>query len=137
MKNAEIARVLDEIADLLEIKGVPYKPIAYRRAAETVNSLSTPVEGLKPGEIMKLPGIGKSITKKIVELNETGYLPYFEELRRNCPIDFESLLAVEGIGPKTVKLLYQSLNVKDLDDLEEMAKHHQLRRVKEKLSHRL
>jgi DNA polymerase (family 10) len=130
MDNKEIARVLDEIADLLEIKGVPYKPIAYRRAAETVNSLSEPVEDLTPKEINKLPGIGESITKKIVELNETGHLPYFEELRKGCPIDFESLLAVEGVGPKTVKLLYQSLNIKDLDDLEEMAKHHQLRRIK-------
>ncbi len=130
MDNVEIARILDEIADLLEIKGVPYKPIAYRRAAETVNSLSESVEDLKPNEIMKLPGIGRSITQKIVELNETGHLPYFEQLRKECPIDFESLLAVEGIGPKTVKLLYQSLNIKDLDDLEEMAKHHQLRRIK-------
>lgn len=130
MENKEIARILDEIADLLEIKGVPYKPIAYRRAAETVKSLSQPVEDLKPDEIMKLPGIGESINKKIVELNETGHLPYFEELRKGCPIDFESLLAVEGVGPKTVKLLYQSLNIKDLDDLEEMAKHHQLRRIK-------
>lgn len=130
MENAEIVRILDEIADLLEIKGVPYKPIAYRRAAETIKSLSEPVEDLKPEEIIELPGIGRSITKKIVELNKTGHLPYFEELRRECPIDFESLLAVEGIGPKTVKLLYQSLNIKNLNDLEEMAKHNQLRRLK-------
>lgn len=130
MENTEIARILNEIADLLEIKGVPYKPIAYRRAAETVNSLSKSAEDLKPNEIMKLPGIGKSITHKIVELNETGHLPYFEQLRKECPIDFESLLAVEGVGPKTVKLLYQSLDIKDLDDLEEMAKHHQIRRIK-------
>lgn len=130
MDNKDIARILDEIADLLEIKGIPYKPIAYRRAAETLNSLSEPVENLTPKEINKLPGIGESITKKIIELNDTGHLPYFEELRKECPIDFESLLAVEGVGPKTVKLLYQSLNIKDLDDLEEMAKHHQLRRIK-------
>lgn len=130
MDNVEIAHVLDEIADLLEIKGVPYKPIAYRRAAETINSLSKPVSDLKPSEIVKLPGIGSSITKKIVELNETGHLPYFEELRKDCPIDFEALLKVEGVGPKTIKHLYQSLDIKDLDDLEEMAEHHQLRRLK-------
>ncbi|HPX78010.1 MAG TPA: DNA polymerase III, partial [Methanobacterium sp.] len=87
MDNKEIARVLDEIADLLEIKGVPYKPIAYKRAAETIKSLSQPVEDLTSKEIMKLPGVGESITKKIVELNETGHLPYFEELRMQCPID--------------------------------------------------
>lgn len=130
MENVEIARILDEIADLLEIQGVPFKPVAYRRAAETVNSTSIPLQDLKPSEIIKLPGIGRSITNKIVELNSTGHLEYFEKLRRECPIDFESLLTVEGIGPKTVKLLYQSLGIKDLDDLEEMAQHHQLRRIR-------
>lgn len=130
MENSEIARILDEIADLLEIQGVSYKPVAYRRAADTVNSTAEPIEDLEPSEIMKLPGIGRSITQKIVELNTTGHLEYFEKLRRECPIDFESLLTVEGIGPKTVKLLYQSLDIKDLDDLEEMAQHHQLRRVR-------
>jgi DNA polymerase (family 10) len=130
MENMEISRILNEIADLLEIKGVPYKPIAYRRAAETVKSHSEPVRELNIHELNKLPGIGKSIAKKIDDLNKTGELPYFEELKSECPIDFESLLAVEGVGPKTVKLLYQSLEIKDLDDLEEMAKHHQIRRIK-------
>jgi DNA polymerase (family 10) len=130
MENMEISRILNEIADLLEIKGVPYKPIAYRRAAETVNSHSEPVRELNIHELNKLPGIGKSIAKKIDDLNKTGELPYFEELKSECPIDFESLLAVEGVGPKTVKLLYQSLEIKNLDDLEEMAKHHQIRRIK-------
>jgi DNA polymerase (family 10) len=130
MENMEISRILNEIADLLEIKGVPYKPIAYRRAAETVKSHSEPVRELNIHELNKLPGIGKSIAKKIDDLNKTGELPYFEELKSECPIDFESLLAVEGVGPKTVKLLYQSLEIKNLDDLEEMAKHHQIRRIK-------
>ncbi|HTX61664.1 MAG TPA: helix-hairpin-helix domain-containing protein, partial [Methanobacterium sp.] len=130
MENIEIARILNEIADLLEIKGVPYKPIAYRRAADTVNSISKPVRNLDIHELNKLPGIGKSIAQKIDDLNKKGELPYFEGLKRECPIDFESLLTVEGVGPKTVKILYQSLNIKDLDDLEEMAKHHQIRRIK-------
>jgi DNA polymerase (family X) len=130
MENMEISRILTEIADLLEIKGVPYKPIAYRRAAETVKSISEPVKELNIHELNNLPGIGKSIAKKIDDLNKTGKLPYFEELKSECPVDFESILAVEGIGPKTVKLLYQSLDIKDLDDLEEMAKHHQIRRIK-------
>lgn len=130
MQNVEIARILDEIADLLEIKDVPFKPIAYRRAAETINSLSQPIEDLNLHELNQLPGIGKSIAKKIEQLNKTGDLPYFEDLKKECPIDFESLLSVEGVGPKTVKLLYQSLNIKDLDDLEEMAKSQQIRKIK-------
>ena len=129
MKNVEIAQILNEIADLLEIKGVQFKPIAYRRAAETVNSLSKPIENLSMNELIELPGIGKSIAKKILQIDKTGLLTYFEDLKKDCPIDYESLLAVEGIGPKTVKLLYQSLNVKDLDDLEHMAREHEIRKL--------
>ncbi len=129
MKNLEVAQILNEIADLLEIKGVQFKPIAYRRAAETVNSLSKPIENLSINELIELPGIGKSIAKKILQIDETGSLPYFDDLKKDCPIDYESLLAVEGIGPKTVKLLYQSLNVKDLDDLERMAREHEIRKL--------
>lgn len=130
MKNMEIAQILEEIADLLEIKEIPFKPIAYRRAAETLKSLSEPVDGLNQKQLIKLPGIGKNIAKKIDELNKTGHLIYFEELKKDCPIEFESLLSVEGVGPKTVKLLYQSLDIKNLDELEEQAKHHKIRRLK-------
>lgn len=130
MKNIEIVQILEEIADLLEIKGVQYKPIAYRNAAETVKSFSEPIEDLNQHQLIKLPGIGKSIAKKIDEINKTGNLTYWEDLKKECPIDFESLLAVEGIGPKTVKLLYQSLKIKDLEDLEDMAKHREIRKLK-------
>jgi DNA polymerase (family 10) len=130
MKNLEVAQILDEIADLLEIKGIQYKPIAYRRAAETINSLSESVEDMDKKELTKLPGIGKSIAKKIEEINKTGKLAYFEDLKKECPIDYESLLTVEGVGPKKVKLLYQTLKIKDLDDLESMAKKHEIRKIK-------
>jgi DNA polymerase (family 10) len=129
MKNMEIAQILNEIADLLEINGVQFKPIAYKHAAETVNSLSKPIENLSMNELIELPGIGKSIAQKILTIDKTGSLPYLEDLKKNCPIDYESLLAVEGVGPKTVKLLYQSLNVKDLDDLERMAREHEIRKL--------
>ncbi len=129
MRNLEVAQILNEIADLLEIKGVQFKPIAYRRAAETVNSLSKPIENLGMDELVSLPGIGKSIAKKILVIDKTGSLPYLEDLKKDCPIDYESLLAVEGIGPKTVKLLYKSLGVNDLDDLESMARNHEIRKL--------
>ncbi len=129
MKNLEVAQILGEIADLLEIKGVNFKPIAYRRAAQTVNSLSKPIENFTITELTELPGIGKSIAKKIYTITETGSLPYLDDLKKDCPIDYEALLAVEGIGPKTVKLLYKSLNIKDLDDLESMARKHEIRQL--------
>lgn len=130
MKNLEVARIMDEIADLLEMKGVEYKPRAYRKAARTVRSLSEDIEKMsEEGTLTKLPGVGESIASKIVEIVETGSLEYYENLKNEFPIDFESLLAVEGVGPKTIQMLYKELGVKNLDDLEMAAKKHKIREL--------
>lgn len=131
MKNPKVARILNEIADLLEMKGVKYKPIAYKKAARTVQFLSRDIEEVKEeGKLTELPGIGKNIAKKIEEIIDTGSLKYYEDLKREFPIDFESLLAVEGLGPKSIKLLHEELGIKNLDDLERMAKKHRIRKLK-------
>lgn len=129
MKNMEVAHILEEISDLLDIQGIQFKPIAYKRAAQTIRSLSKPVEDLDEKELLELPGIGRSIAGKILKFTKTGSIPYFEELKKECPIDYESLLAVEGIGPKTIKLLYSKLGIKNLDDLENMALKHEIRKL--------
>lgn len=131
MKNLKVAKILAEIADMLEMEGVKYKPRAYRKASRTVESLSKDIEEVKKeNELTELPGIGKSIAQKIEEIIETGSLKYYEDLKKKFPIDFESLLAVEGIGPKTIKLFYEKLAIKDLDDLENAAKKHKIRKLK-------
>ncbi|MGM0716656.1 MAG: helix-hairpin-helix domain-containing protein [Halobacteriota archaeon] len=122
MKNQEIADVLYEIADLLEIENVEYKPRAYRTAARNIESRSEPVEDVyERGELEELEGIGESIAEKIREYLETGQLAYYEELKADLPIDIESITSVEGVGPKTAKTLYFELDVATLEDLERAA----------------
>ena len=129
MKNMEVATILYEVADLLEMKEEKFKPRAYRKAAGTVESLSKPVENLSEDELTKLPGIGKSIAEKIEEIIETGSLEYYENLKKEFSIDFESLHFVEGLGPKKIKRFYDELGVVDLDDLERAAKQHKIREL--------
>jgi len=131
MRNQDVARILHEIADLLDLEGVAFKPRAYRRAAQTVESLAKPVEAVAArGELRQLPGIGEAIAKKIAEIVETGHLAYHDELKAKLPIDLASLTRVEGVGPRTAKLLYETLGIRTLDDLERAAKAHKLRQVK-------
>jgi len=131
MKNAQVARILYEIAELLALDGVAFKPQAYRRAAGTVESLGEPIESLvAAGTHGELPGVGAAIAKKIAEIVETGRLEYHETLKAKLPIDLFELMQVEGVGPKTAKLLYDELGVKNLADLERVARAGKIRDVK-------
>ncbi|MFB6092619.1 MAG: helix-hairpin-helix domain-containing protein [Haloquadratum sp.] len=122
MKNQEIAHLLREIADFLEIRDVEYKPRAYRTAARSIESLSEDVEGVyERGELEEIEGVGESIGEKIAEYLETGELEYYEELKSDLPVDIEALTSVEGVGPKTAKELYRELGIQTLDELESAA----------------
>lgn len=122
MKNKELAHMFQEIADMLEMQDVQWKPRAYRRAARTISSLSTPIEDVyETGDLEELDGVGEAIAEKIREYLETGHLAYYEELKEELPVDIEALTAVEGIGPKTVKTLYNQLHITNLDELETAA----------------
>ncbi|MEF8776652.1 MAG: helix-hairpin-helix domain-containing protein, partial [Haloarculaceae archaeon] len=122
MKNAEIADILYEIADFLEIQDVEYKPRAYRKAARNVESLSEDVESIhERGELEDVEGVGESIAEKIAEYLETGEMSYYEELKADLPIEIEAITSVEGVGPKTAKTLYRELGVQTLEDLEAAA----------------
>jgi DNA polymerase (family 10) len=130
MKNPEVARIFKEIAILLEMDDIQFKPRAYERAARSIEALEEDVEGIyrKGGvkALMEIPGVGQSIAEKMEELITTGTLRYYEELRRKVPVDLESLSGIEGLGPKTIKILWQKLKVKDLDDLERAALAHKI-----------
>lgn len=131
MKNRQVARILYEVADLLELKGVQFKPRAYRRAAQAVESCPTPIEELvEEGRLAELPGVGKSIAEKIKEIVKTGALSYHQELKAELPVDLYTLTQVEGVGPKTAKLLYDQLGVRTLEDLERAAKEGLIRNIK-------
>jgi DNA polymerase (family 10) len=122
MKNQEIATMLREIADFLEIQETEYKPRAYRTAARNIESLSEDIEDIHArGELGEIDGVGESISEKIAEYLETGELVYYEALKTDLPVDIEASTSVEGVGPKTVKKLYLELGVQTLDDLENAA----------------
>ena len=131
MKNILVAKILNEIADILEMKDVEFKPRAYRKAARTVESLSRPIEEiLEKGELQNLSGVGKSIALKISEIIETGTSQYYEQLKSEIPVDIEELNSIEGMGPKTIELLYKTLGITTLQDLENAARQHRIRDIK-------
>ena len=131
MKNRQVTRILYEIAELLDLEGVQFKPRAYRRAAQAVESCSAPIEELAAeGRLSELPGVGEAIAKKVEEIVKTGGLKYHEELKAKLPIDLFALTQVDGVGPKTAKLLYEELEVRCLDDLERVAQEGKIRDVK-------
>jgi DNA polymerase (family X) len=129
--NSSIARVFAEIGDLLEIKNEnPFRVRAYRTAAETIATLGERVADLPPEAWLKLPGIGKDLAAKIGELIATGALEYHKALLKEFPPSILDLLRLQGVGPKTVALLYGSLEVKTLEDLEAAARDGRLRGIK-------
>jgi DNA polymerase (family 10) len=120
MKNAEVAKVFQDIADLLELKGEnPFKIRAYQRAVFSLEHLPQEVEELVgEGRLREVPGVGEAIAKKITELVTTGRLKYYEELKAEFPPGISALLEVPGIGPKTAMRLGKELDIKSLDELE-------------------
>ena len=130
MKNLEIARILNNIADMLEIQNVPFKPRAYRNAARSIASLSEDIDEIyKRGELENIPGVGEHIAKKIEEIIKTGKLKYYEKLKKEVKIDLESLKGIPSLGPKKIKVLYEKLRIKSLSDLEKAARQQKLRKL--------
>ncbi len=131
MENAAIARVLGEIADLLEVKGEnPFRVRAYRNAAATVAGLAERAEDLDAARLLALPGIGKDLASKIRELVDTGRIGDHQTLLEAFPASILDLLRLPGVGPKTVALLYGALGIATLDDLEAAARGGRLRALK-------
>jgi len=126
MSNQEIAKIFYEIADYLEMEGVQFKPYAYQKAAITLETLEEDVEEIykKGGReaILKIPGIGESMADKIEEYLKTGKIKYYEEFKKKIPVNLEEIIAVEGMGPKKAKVLYEKLRIRNLKNLEKAAK---------------
>lgn len=130
IKNNKIANLLYEIADLLELKGVQFKPRAYRRAARNIKSLSESIENLYvEGELRGIPGVGESIASKIKEVLDTGNLQYLDDLKKEFPSNLQELLNIQGLGPKRVMKLYEELGIKNLKDLEVAINNHEIRKL--------
>jgi len=130
MRNQEIAKIFNEIADILEIKGDnPFRIRAYRRAAQNIDGLAKDVAEMSVEDLIQVPGIGADLAEKIREYVNTGGMRSYDKLRNKVPSGLVDLLSVPGLGPKTAKLLFEKLHIKDIDSLERHAKEGTLKGV--------
>ena len=132
ISNGELARIFNEIGDMLEILGeVVFKAVAYRRVADAVERYPDDVAVLfRRGEPPALPGAGAALSAKLAELAQTGQLAYYDRLRAQVPDGLLDMLRVPGVGPKTVRLVHQTLGIDSLDGLRAAAESGGLREVK-------
>lgn len=131
MKNREVSRVLYQIGELLELQAEnKYKVIAYQRAARSIESLKEDVEQVcREGRLQDIPGVGKAIAEKIEEYLRTRKIKAFEDILSKTPQGLAELLQLSGMGPKTIAMLHENLNITSIDDLEKAAKEHRIRRL--------
>jgi len=133
MQNIQIAKIFNELADLLEIEGEnPFKVRAYRYAARTISSLGRELEDMiKEGkDLTLLPSIGKEIAAKIEQIIKTGKLEKLEKLKKKIPPSLIALLPIEGLGPKKIKRLYDALQIQTVQELIDAAKSHKISQLK-------
>ena len=131
MDNLGIARIFTDIGDLLEIKSAnPFKIRAYRNAADIVGHMAERIADLTDADLRELPGIGRDLTAKIRELIDTDALAFYDELRKEFPPTILDMLRLQGVGPKTVAMLYGELGIETLDGLEAAATEGRLRTLK-------
>ena len=125
MENTAIADVFNEIADILDILGEnPFRIRSYRNAARVIGDMSENIATVarEGGDITALPGIGAALAEKVKELASTGRLSFLSELRERLPRGLPVLLKIEGLGPKKVKLFYDTLTIDSVDKLEKAAR---------------
>jgi len=131
LDNSAIARILREIADLLEIKNDnPFKIRAYRNGADIVSNHPHEFARLTDVELREIPGIGKDLASRIREIADTGDAAFHKELVAEFPPTILDLLDLQGVGPKTVATLYRELGVRTIDDLEAAAKDGRIRALR-------
>lgn len=133
VQNAEIAAMFDQAADLLEIKGEnQFRVRAYRRAARVVEGLPRGVKAMLAAQedLSELPGIGKDLAGKIADIVKTGHFKLLEQLKKKLPGQLGDMAALPGLGPKRIKLLYDRLKVRTLEDLRRAIRAGRLRELK-------
>jgi DNA polymerase (family X) len=121
MTNPQIADVFRRLANLMELRGDnPFKLRAYRTAADVIEDTQTPlVELLAAGGVSRLrelPGIGEAISKKIADLLASGTFKAYEEVKSEIPETVLDLLQVEGLGMKTLQILFHQFHLSNLND---------------------
>ncbi len=123
MNNREVAAVFENVADMLAIRGDHiHRVLAYRRAAENIRELNRDLNKIQAeGGLTDIPGIGATLAEKIEEMLTTGKLEFYDRLAQEIPPSLVDMLRVEGVGPKRVKQIYDSLGITTLEELAEAA----------------
>lgn len=129
MRNREVVDIFNKVADMLAIRGDQiHRILAYRKAAESIESLGRDINIVyAEGKLTDIPGIGDTLAAKIRELLTTGRLEFYEKLSQEIPPSLVELLRVEGLGPKRVKQIYETLHITTLDELAVAAREGRLR----------
>jgi DNA polymerase (family 10) len=128
MTKDQVAEILDEIGTLLELRGEnPFKCRAYHNASRVIGALTKNLDELvESGELQEIKGIGEALTEKITELIKTGKMKYYEDLKKSLPDGLVAMLRIQGLGPKRVKILYEKLKIKNIEQLKEASEKHKL-----------
>jgi len=131
MEKKALVAVLDEMGTLLELQGAnPFKARAFHNASRAIDGITRDIGALvQTGEILEVDGVGKTIAGVISDLVEKGKSKDYDQLRKSIPNGVLEMLKIQGLGPKKVKLLYEKLKIKSIDDLEKMAKSEKLKKL--------
>ena len=132
LSNGDLARIFHEIGDILEVKGeLVFKTVAYHRAADAIGRAPFDVvAAYRSGAAPKIPGVGQAISDKLAELATTGRLAMHERLKAEIPASLVDLLRIPGLGPRTVRLVYEELGIETIEDLRQAAEAGTLRTLK-------
>lgn len=131
VSNRDIASRLLLLSELLEITGDNvFKIRAYYRAADAVGRTNNPVALMSEDDLKLVPGIGTAIAKSVREIAETGTCKELKELQAKVPASLIELLNLEGVGPKTIAVLWKKMNIQSIEDLEKAAAGRRLRSLK-------
>ncbi len=124
MTNQEVASLLDDIGDMLEILGDnPFRVRAHHRAANSIRSSVEDVNALvKERRLTDLPAVGEGLAERVAELLSTGKMSYYEDLKTQVPPRLLELMSVPGVGPKKAKAFYEELRITDVDELMKAAR---------------
>jgi DNA polymerase (family 10) len=128
--NKALANILYETADLLEIDGQDsFRIRSYRNAAQAVENHSQQIKDIigEPKQVLAIPGIGKGMLKNLEELLNTGKLVAQSELLEKYHPSMLQLLKIQGLGPKTIALIWSSYKVSDVDGVEKLAREGKIR----------